>query len=219
MESLLHLYICFLFIPPSIYSNNLTYVFTHIPSSNISTLFRSNGLLLLNTSAVQRLSSLNSALLTSTSTILSANNIQSIVFSWNTGDCSYPSSLAAYVPTITIINPICLTSNLALSNQIQLIATSDQLANAAVIFMTRSSLHYFSMIVTDSNSFLLSFGQQFASYLSEASFIYERLISASNFSSSTVTSLKSRSKCHKMNSTRISHICPFSLFYSLFIYG
>lgn len=195
MERFVHLSIYFLVVvaPSLIYSTNLTFVFTHLPTTNLSVYLQSNALTILNSNSVRRISTLNSELINSTQTLITTASFQSIVFSWNTGDCSFPKSLASFYSSKSIVNPICSTTIPSLSNQIQLNVRSSQLAEAAAIFMTRYSLHYFTMIVTDSNAFHLSIAQDFASYLSEASFINERLIGSSSFSASTITSLKSRS--------------------------
>lgn len=206
MERFVHLSIYFfVVIPSSIYSSNLTFVFTHLPSTNLSALLQSNGLAILNSASVQRLSTLNGDLINSTQKLITTSSFQSIVFSWNTGDCSLPTSWASFYSSNTIVNPLCLTSVTSLTNQYQLLVTSAQLADAAGIFMTRYSLHYFSIIVTDSSNFHFSLTQQFASYMSEASFIYERMISASSFSASSVTSLKSRGQCAERSAPSSLH--------------
>ena len=194
MELFFELVIIIVFIPSHLCLNNLTYVFSHTTDSSISSFLRLTNLVLLNSTYVQRLSSTPTDLLTSTQIFLSANNSRSIVVSWNTGDCSYPASLAQNFPSEFVSSPVCFTGTSSLSNLVQLTATSLQLAQAAAAFMTRYSLHYFSMILTDSSVFYSNAAQQFSSYLSEASFIYERLISTSNFSSASINSLKSRSK-------------------------
>jgi len=133
-------------------------------------------------------------LVNSIQTLLSSiNNIQSIVFEWNTGDCTYPSALATIYSTKLISCPICSTGISSLNNLLQLTVTTNQLGQAAAVFLNQYSLHYFSMILTDSNSFYLNLAEQFSNYLTRQSYIYERFIPVSNFtSSSSISSLNSR---------------------------
>ncbi|CAF1252073.1 unnamed protein product [Adineta ricciae] len=149
--------------------------------------------MLTNTSAVKRLSSLSNDLLNSTVTLLNAVNIQAVIFSWNTGDCSYPASVAITRPTIYVSSPICFTSTSTINNLLQLTSTSDQLGQAAVSIMNSFSLHYFSIVLSNSNTFYASLARQFSSYLTQQSFILERTISLTNFSSAFSTNtFKSR---------------------------
>lgn len=194
MELFFELVILVVLIPSHLCLNNLTYVFSHTTNDSVASLLRYNNLNLLNSSYVRRLSSTPDDLVTSTRVFLSASSIQSVVFSWNTGDCSYPSSVAKNMPSQFVSSPLCFTGTSSLSNLLQLTATSQQLGQAAGGFMSRFSLHYFSVILTDSNAFYSNFARQFSGTLTEALFIYERLISATNFSSSAISSLKSRSK-------------------------
>jgi len=184
----------FIFISSYSCVNNLTYVLSYTNSSDINSLLRSNGLILTNTAYVIRLSSSSTNLVNSIQTLYSAiNNVQSIVFEWNTGDCSYPSALATMYSTKLISCPICFSKISSLNNLLQLTVTTDQLGQAAVSFLNQYSLHYFSMILTDSNSFYLNLAEQFSNYLIRQSYIYDRFIPVSNFtSSSSISSLNSR---------------------------
>ncbi|CAF1256193.1 unnamed protein product [Rotaria sordida] len=194
MEFLSSIIIIFIFIPSYLCLNNLTYVFSHTATSDINVLVSSNGLILTNTAYVKRLSSSTVDLLQSTEKLLNATDVQSIVFGWNTGDCSYPSAIALKYPTKYISIPICFTHVSSLNNILRLTVTSEELGQAAVSFMNYYSLHYFSMILSDSNEFYLNLAQKFSSYLSQKSYIFEKLISVSNFSSSSslIYSLRSR---------------------------
>jgi hypothetical protein len=190
MDLLFSFIIIFIYFPS--YFCNLTYVLSHIPTSEVTSLIRSNALILTNSTYVMRLPTSSVSLLTSTQTLFASNNIQSLVFTWNTGDCSYPAALATNFSTIYISSPICFTSTSTSNNLLQLTATVGQLGQAASSYMSFYTLHYFTMITSDSNDFYFTLVQQFASYLTENSFMYERLILKSNFSYSTISSLKSR---------------------------
>ncbi len=192
MEFLFHILILFLFISFSLSLNNLTYVLTNTNASYIPSLLRSNGLILTNTTYVMRLLSTSDVLLTSTQTLITANNSQSVVFVWNTGDCSYPFALAKTWPTKYISSPICFSQVSSSINLLQLTVTTTQLGQAAVSFMSSYSLHYFSMILTDSNIFYSNLAEEFSGYLSQKSYIFERTILVSNFSLASIISLKSR---------------------------
>jgi len=192
MELLFTIIIIFILISSYSCQNNLTYVLSYTNTSELNLLLHSNGLILTNSTYVKRLSSSAVDLLTSTQTLLSANNVQSIVFVWNTGDCSYPSALALTYPTKYISSPICFTQVSSLNNILQPTVTSKQLGQAAISFMNHYSLHYFSMILSDSNEFYSNLADQFSSYLTQKSYIFERSIPISNFSSSSISSLKSR---------------------------
>lgn len=193
MEFLFSILILFLFISFSSSLNNLTYVLTNTNASYIPILLRSNGLILTNTSYVTRLLSTSDVLLANTQTLIAgANNSQSIVFVWDTGDCSYPSASAKTYSTKYISSPICFSQGSSYNNLLQLTVTTAQLGQAAASFMNSYSLHDFSMILTDSNSFYSNLAQEFSSYLTQKSYIFERTIFVSNFSSSAITSLKSR---------------------------
>jgi hypothetical protein len=194
MELFFELVILVVLLPSHLCLNNLTYVFSHTTNDSINSLLRFNHVTLLNSSFVQRLSSTPDDLVTSTRIFFSSTSTRSIVFSWNSGDCSYPSSVAKTMPNQLVSSPMCFTGTSSLSNLLQLTVTSQQLAQAAGSFMTRFSLHYFSMILTDSNIFYSNFARQFSGSLTETSFIYERLISTTSFSPTTISSLKSRSK-------------------------
>jgi hypothetical protein len=139
-----------------------------------------------------RLLSTSDVLLTSTQTLITANNSQSVVFVWNTGDCSYPFALAKTWPTKYISSPICFSQVSSSINLLQLTVTTTQLGQAAVSFMSYYSLHYFSMILTDSNNFYSNLAEEFSGYLSQKSYIFERTILVSNFSLASIISLKSR---------------------------
>jgi hypothetical protein len=139
-----------------------------------------------------RLLSTSDVLLTSTQTLITANNSQSVVFVWNTGDCSYPFALAKTWPTKYISSPICFSQVSSSINLLQLTVTTTQLGQAAVSFMSSYSLHYFSMILTDSNIFYSNLAEEFSGYLSQKSYIFERTILVSNFSLASIISLKSR---------------------------
>jgi hypothetical protein len=95
-------------------------------------------------------------------------------------------------PTKYISSPICFTTVSSLSNLLQLTVTTEQLGQAAISFMNHYALHYFSMIISDTNEFYSNLAQQFSSYLTQKSYIFERSIPISNFSSASITSLKSR---------------------------
>ena len=194
MRPLTFILTALIFLPSSLSLANLTYVLSHTTTNTVKSYLGASESILTNASYVKRLSALSNDLIASTQTLLSSSDIQSIVFTWNTGDCSYPLSLARTYSTKYLSSPICMTStSLAPANVLQLTVTSKQLAQAADAFMTRYSLHYFSMILSDSNEFYNNLAEQFAGYLSANTFIYERLIAKSNFSAATITSLKSRS--------------------------
>ena len=195
MRSLAFIITAVIFLPSSFSLANLTYVLSHTTTNAVETFLGTGVSILTNASYVKRLSALSNDLIASTQTLLLSPDIRSIVFTWNTGDCSYPLSLAKTYSTKYLSSPICLTptNRLAPGNLLQLTVTSEQLARAADAFMTRFSLHYFSMILTDGNEFYNSLAEQFARYLSANSFIYERSITRSNFSAGTIISLKSRS--------------------------
>lgn len=194
MEILFGTIIIFVLIQPYLCLNNLTYVISYIPTSNVNSLLRSTGAILANTTYVNRLSSSTVDLLASTDTILTSNNVQSVVIEWNTGDCSYPSALAQKFPSKIISIPICFTQVSSYNNLLQLTVTSEKLGDAAIAFMNAYSIHYFSIILSDSNDFYSHLAQQFSSYLTQKAFIYERSIPLSNISSSlsSIYSLKSR---------------------------
>ena len=189
--------ILFLFIPSYSSTNNLTYVLSHTTIDDINSLLGPNDLILANTSYVERLSSSTNDLLNSTETLLSAHNIQSIVIQWNTGDCSYPSALATTNPVKYIGSPICFSLVSSLNNLIQLTVKSKQLAQAATVYMNYYSLHYFTMVIRDSNNFYSNIAQQFSHHLTQNSYFYEKSVSISNFSSSPtlISSLSSRGRC------------------------
>lgn len=172
---------------------NLTYILSPINTTYINSLLQLNGLIITNTSYVKRLSTASTDLITTTQTLSTATNVQSIIFISNTGDCSYPYALAASYSTKYISSPICFTRISSLNNFLQLSVTSDQLAQAAISFLTQYSLHYFTIICSNTNDFHMNLAQQFSSYLTQKNYILERTISVSNFtSSSTITSLNSR---------------------------
>ncbi|CAF4795042.1 unnamed protein product [Rotaria sp. Silwood1] len=194
MEFLFSIIILSTFISSYLCLSNITYVFSYTAASDINVLLQSQGLILTNTTYVERLSSSTVDLLYSTRTLLNATNIQSIVFEWNTGDCSYPSSIAMSYPTKYISIPICFNQIYSFNNTLQLTVTSEELGQAAISFMSYYSLHYFSMIISDSNEFYSNLAQQFSNHLTKNSYIFEKLIPLSNYSSSasSVYSLKSR---------------------------
>ncbi|CAF4402468.1 unnamed protein product, partial [Adineta steineri] len=111
---------------------NLTYVLTYTSTSVINSYLNPNISILTNAAVVERLLSTSNGLVSSTKILLTATNIQSIVFAWNTGDCSYPSALATSYPTIFISSPICFTQTSLSNNLLQLAPTTDQLGYAAV---------------------------------------------------------------------------------------
>jgi hypothetical protein len=194
MDFLLNILILFLFIPSCFCAINNTYVLSSTTNSEINSLLDSNGLTLTNSSSVTRLSSSTSNFVSSTRTLLSATNIKSVVFAWDTGDCSYPSALAVTYSNIYISSPICFTQVSSLNNLLQLTATSQQLGQAATVFMNQYSLHYFSMILSDSNDFYSNLAEQFTSYLTQKSFFFERSITVPSFSATSISSLKTRGK-------------------------
>jgi len=172
--------------------NNLTYVLSELTVAEIESLLNSNGFILTNSSYVKRLSSSTVNFINSTQTLLSATDIQSIAFTWNTGDCTFPASLALQYPSINISSPICFTElNVTATNLLQLSITTQQLAHAASIFMNHYTLTYFSIIISDSNSFYTNLAQEYSAYLTEYSLVLEQFLFKSSFSSST---LSARSK-------------------------
>jgi hypothetical protein len=192
MELLFRILILFLLISFSSSLNNLTYVLSTTNASYIPSLLRSNGLILTNTTYVMRLSATSDVLLASTQTLLTATNAQSVVFVWNTGDCSYPLALAKTYTTKYISSPLCFSKVSSPINLLQLTVTTTQLGQAAVSFMNTYSLHDFSMILSDSDSFYSNLAEDFSSYLTQKTYLYERMIFVSNFTASSITSLKSR---------------------------
>jgi hypothetical protein len=180
------LLIC-LFIP--FCQTNVTYVFTHIPTTIVQSLLNSNGFLLTNSSYVTRLLTSGVDLINSIQTFLTATDTQSVAFSWNTGDCSFPSSLAITYPSINISSPICFTEiPSSITNLLQLTSTSQQLASAATIFMQQYSLTYFSIIISLSSDFYSNLAQEFSIYLTENSFVLQNVLFLSNFTSSSLSS-------------------------------
>jgi len=190
MHLLFYILLIFLFIPSYLCQNNLTYVFSTIPTSEIETLLQSNGFILSNSSYVTRLlSSLGVDFLNATQTILAANNIQSIAFSWNTGDCSFPTALALKYTSINVSSPICYTEiTPSTNNFLQLTITNQGLASAATVFMRQYALNYFSIIIGSSNSFYFNLAQQFSTYLTESNFILDQFLFVSSFTSSILSS-------------------------------
>ncbi|CAF2023545.1 unnamed protein product [Rotaria magnacalcarata] len=209
MEALFCIIIAFILIPSYLCVNNLIYVLSHIPTTTINSILRSNGLILTNDTYVKHLSAATADLLLSTETLVTVNNSQSIVIQWNTGDCTYPSALATTCSTEIVSIPICFTQVSTFDNILQLTITSEQLGAAAVAFMNYYSLHYFSMILSDSNEFYSNIAQQFSSYLIQRSHIFERLIPVSNFSSSS-------SSIYSLNSRVFFVICSYNEELSLY---
>jgi hypothetical protein len=192
MHLLFDILLIFLFIPSYSCQNNLTYVFSQLTIAEIELLLNSNGFILTNSSYVKRLSSSTVNFLNSTQILLSANDIQSIAVTWDTGDCTFPSALALQYPSINISSPICFTElNITATNLLQLTITSKQLAHAAYIFMNHYTLTYFSIIISDSSSFYTNLAQEFSTYLTEYSLILEQFLFKSSFTSSA---LSARSK-------------------------
>ena len=181
-----------LWIPSSRCAVNLTYVFSHVTNASIQTFLRSDGLILANSSAVTRLPSTGLDLINSVQTLLSSTDIQSIVFNWDTGDCSLPTALALNNSSINVVSPICFTETPSVSNLLQLTVTSEQLADAAGVFMTQYSLIYFSILISNSSDFYWKFAQGFSTSLAKKSFILEQFLFVSNFSTSSPTSLRSK---------------------------
>ena len=175
-------------------STNLTYVLTPINASYINAVLRSNSSLLSSTSFVTRLSSTSDNLLTSTRTLLAATDSRAIVFVSDTGDCSYPSALAQTYPSKYISSPICFSQVSSFPNLLQLTVTSGQLGQAAAALMNSYALHYFSIIISASNSFYVSLAEQFSNYLTQQTYLLERTISVPNFSATSIASLKTRGK-------------------------
>ena len=138
-----------LFIPFSYCQLNFTYVLSPINSSTIESYLQVNTFLLTNTSYVTRLSTSGVEFLNSMQILLTANDTQSIVVNWNTGDCSFPSALAVRNGSINISSPICFTTaSASLPNLLHLTITSEQLANSAAIYMNTYSLTYFSILLS-----------------------------------------------------------------------
>jgi len=192
-----YLYNIFLLLLFSTSTASLTYTLSQVNVSTIGTYLQlTMSSVLTNTASVRRLSTSDMDLLTSTQILLSATNVESIGFAWNSGDCSYPAAIAKKNSSIYISSPICFTaatsSSSSLTNLIQLTATIEQLAQAGIYFLNMNSLHYFSMVVSDSNDFYTNLASQFASYLTSQSYIYERTIPMSNFTTSAINSLKTR---------------------------
>ena len=192
----MHLLFSILIISLSVSSfrcqSDITYVFSFINQTTVESYLQFNGSILANTSAVERLSTSGVDFLTSIQVILNANNTQSIVFSWNTGDCSFPSALALQYDKINVSSPICFTSvPSSINNLLLLTVTSQQLSEAASIFMKTYSLTYFSIIMSSSSDFYFNLAQEFSTYLTEDSFVLEQFIFTSSFSP---TILSARSK-------------------------
>jgi hypothetical protein len=188
MHLLFDLILIFLFIPSYLCLNNFTYVFSYLPTTTIQSILSSNGFIVTNTSLVKRLLTSGVNLLNATEIILSSNDTQSIAFSWNTGDCSFPSALALKYSSIDISSPICYSViDSSISNILQLTVTTKQLANAAAIFMTQYSLTYFSLIISSSNSFYFNLAQEFSAYLTEQNSILEQFMFTSSFPPSSVS--------------------------------
>ncbi|UJR31984.1 hypothetical protein I4U23_019457 [Adineta vaga] len=181
LELYYRIFILLLF-PSSYFCQNIIYDISPTNTITINLILNSNVSLLTNTSIVKRLPSSSNDLLTSTGILLNATNIQSVVFTWNTGDCSYPIALANTYPMKYISSPICFTSISTISNLLQLTSTSEQLGEAAVTLMNSFSLHYFSMILSDSNAFYSTLAQHFSSSLTQRNYVLERTILLSNFS-------------------------------------
>lgn len=178
-----------LFISSYLCQNSITYVFSHVPTSTVELSLQSNGFILTNTSYVQRLLTATGAeFFNATRVFLSANDSGSIVFSWNTGDCSFPTALASAYPSTTIISPICFSDiDSSVTNLLQLTVVTKQLATAATIYMKHYTLTYFSIIISLTNSFYFNLAQEFATYLTENSFTLEQLLSTSTFTSSSLS--------------------------------
>lgn len=191
-----YLYNIFLLLLFSTSTASLTYTLSQVNVSTIGTYLQSTmSSVLTNTMTVRRLSASDTDLLTSTQTLLAATDAKSIAFAWNSGDCSYPAAIAKKNASVYVSSPICFTAaatSSSLTNLIQLTATIEQLAQAGVYFLNTNSLHYFSMVVTDSSNFYTNLASQFARYLTSQSYIYERTIPMSNFTTSAITSLKTR---------------------------
>lgn len=171
---------------------NLTYAVSHVTNASIQTFLNSDGLILANSSAVTRLPSAGLDLINSVQTLLSSSDIESIVFSWDTGDCSLPAALALENSSINIVSPICFTEIPSVSNLLQLTVTSEQLADAAGVFMTQYSLTYFSILISSASDFYWKLAQGFSTSLTKKSFILEQFLFVSNLSTSSSTSLRSK---------------------------
>lgn len=171
---------------------NSTYVLSHINTTIISSTLSSNNFIITNSSYVQRLSSSGMGLLDSIDKLLSYYNIESIAFSWDTGDCSLPFAFAYKYTSINISTPICYTHyNTSATNILQLVVTTNQLVSAAALFMNQYSLTYFSILISDTTDFYLNLAQEFSAGLTEKSFILEQVLLQSNFPP-TSTSLRSK---------------------------
>ena len=191
-------------IPSSQCTSDLTYVLSHVTNASIQTFLRSDGLILTNSSAVTRLSSTGLDLINSVQTLLSSLDVQSIVFSWDTGDCSIPAIVALNSSSTNVSSPICFTETPSGSNLLQLTVTSDQLADAAAVLMTHYSLSYFSILISNSSDFYLKLAQGFSTSLAKKSFILEQFLFISNFSTSSSTSFRSKGehRCKQIFSDR-----------------
>lgn len=194
MEVLLLILLLFSSISSSTSANNFTYVLTPTNASYINAFLLSNSSILGSNSFVIRLSSTSDNLLASTRTLLTATDSRSIVFISDTGDCSYPLALAKTYPNKFISSPICFSQVSSFPNLLQLTVTSTQLGQAAASLMNSYALHYFSMIISASNSFYVSLAEQFSNYLTQQSYLLERTMFVPNFSASTIASLKTRGK-------------------------
>jgi hypothetical protein len=195
---------------------NITYVFSPINTITVESYLQSNGSILASTSYVERLSTLGVDFVNSIQIILAANNTQSIAFSWNTGDCSFPSAIALKYEKINVSSPICLTGlPSTISNFLQLTITNQQLSNAAAVFMNYYTLTYFSIIMGSSSDFYFYLAQEFSTYLTQDSYILEQYLFTTNFTS-TILSARSKGFIHSSLFIIIS-ILYFSLLYHMFI--
>ena len=168
--------------------HNFTYVFSHLNTSTVRSVLRSNGFMLTNSLCVERLSVSSVELLTSIQTLLSSNDIESIAFSWNISDCSLPLAIALRYKSVNISSPMCLSDIPAsITNIFKLTVTNQQLASVATILMKQYSLNYFSMIISESVDFYYNLAQEFSTYLTGQNFTLEKFLFASNFPQSSTT--------------------------------
>jgi hypothetical protein len=219
----MHLLFSLLLISLSISSfrcqSNITYVFSSINLTTVETYLQFNGSILANTSVVQRLSTSGVDFLNSIQTILTANDTQSIAFSWNTGDCSFPVALALRNDTINVSSPICFTSiPTSIHNFLLLTLTSQELSDAAAIFMNSYSLTYFSIIMSSSSDFYFNLAQEFSTYLTEDSYILEQFIFTTSFTSTTVSSRSKGLPFFLLSYFNLLFLFYFSVLHHMFVY-
>ena len=187
-------------------SSSDIFTFSHLSNSTVNAYLNTNAASLLISNGIRRLSSSSIELLSSIDDLFSSNDVDSVVFTWNTGDCVYPRAIATYHSNKFIVSPICFTGRSSSSrNFVQLTVTTEQLAQAASAFMSQHSLTYFTMIYSSSDEFYSNLALQFNGHLSKNTFTHERSFLTSNFSATTLSGSRSRSE-YETNGFRASVI-------------